>query len=109
MTAPEVTDALIKFVQHNLVTEQPNITIEETTPLLELGVLDSLKTAVLLNFIHGELAVVVPPDRLSTRNFRDIRSIAAVVAELAAEQSGSAAQHPETVAPRPGNGAGHAG
>jgi acyl carrier protein len=73
-----LVDRLVTFIQ-GLVTDDQSIEINEQTPLLEAGVLDSLKTAMLLNFIHSELHATVPIEKLSTQNFKDVRSIAAIV------------------------------
>ena len=78
MAEPTLEDRLVTFIQ-GLVTDDQGIEIDEQTPLLEAGVLDSLKTAMLLNFIHGELHATVPIEKLSTQNFKDVRSIAAVI------------------------------
>jgi clorobiocin biosynthesis protein CloN5 len=78
MAEPTLADRLVTFIQ-GLVTDDQGIEINEQTPLLEAGVLDSLKTAMLLNFIHGELHGTVPIEKMSTQNFKDVRSIAAVI------------------------------
>jgi clorobiocin biosynthesis protein CloN5 len=85
MHPDELSGRLISFIQENLLSEDHHdITVDATTPLLELGVLDSLKTAILLNFIHHELKVSVPPEKLSSRNFRDVHSIAATISDILA-------------------------
>lgn len=78
MVEQTLVDRLVIFIQ-GLVTDDQSIEINEQTPLLDAGVLDSLKTAMLLNFIHSELHATVPIEKLSTQNFRDVRSIAAVI------------------------------
>jgi peptidyl carrier protein len=78
MAEPTLEDRLVTSIQ-GLVTDDQGIEINEQTPLLEAGVLDSLKTAMLLNFIHSELHGTVPIEKMSTQNFKDARSIAAVI------------------------------
>jgi acyl carrier protein len=53
--------------------------LTDETPLLAWGILDSFKTAKLLTFIEDELGTQIPPAQLFAGNFRDIRSIAAMV------------------------------
>lgn len=53
------------------------------TPLLEWGILDSLKIAMLLNFIRDELGVSIPFQDINSRNFRDVGSIARLAAAQA--------------------------
>lgn len=74
---------LVAFTRDTLCPEGLEVPIEADTPLLDLGVLDSLKTAILLNYIREDLGVSVPPVALRASNFKDLRSIAALVDELA--------------------------
>jgi acyl carrier protein len=75
---------LTAFIQANLVAADEPHVVDETTPLLQLGVLDSLRTAMLLNFIRDELGTPVSPELINARNFQDVASIAAMVSDLAA-------------------------
>jgi acyl carrier protein len=52
------------------------------TPLLEWGVLDSLKTARLVGWIRDEFGVRVPPTKMNGANFKDLNSIAALIGSL---------------------------
>jgi acyl carrier protein len=79
MPDDEVLTKLVSFAQDNLRPSDMQEPIEATTPLLEMGILDSLKTAILLNFIRDELGVFVPPLEINARNFKDLTSIAAMV------------------------------
>ncbi|MFI0481369.1 acyl carrier protein [Actinomadura sp. 9N215] len=74
---------LVTFTRETLRPEGLEAPIEADTPLLDLGVLDSLKTAILLSHIRDELGVSVPPIELTVANFRNLRNIAALVDELA--------------------------
>ena len=73
---------LVAFTDETLRPKDLDERIDPHTPLLELGILDSLKTAILLNFIRDELGVAVPPMEINARNFKDINSIAAMVNQL---------------------------
>jgi acyl carrier protein len=75
--------ALTGFIRDNLMRDIP-YEIDEDTPLLEAGILDSLKTAMLLNFLRDGLGTPVPPHRIDARNFHSVRTIAAMAAELSA-------------------------
>jgi acyl carrier protein len=79
----EVTEKLVSFIQENLTGAHPDLVVDENTPLLERGILDSLKTAMLLNFIRDEIGTPIPPERLSTGHFRTPRDIAALVQDVA--------------------------
>ncbi|MEW9551923.1 acyl carrier protein [Nonomuraea sp. NPDC050783] len=80
MTA--TTQRLIAFIQDNLVQDGDDIEIDETTPLLVSGLLDSLRTARLLNFLRRDLGVAIPAAKLDPGNFRDVAAIVAMVEEL---------------------------
>ncbi|WP_223830654.1 acyl carrier protein [Nocardiopsis quinghaiensis] len=75
----EVTERLMAFVRERFLDGDPHGELEETSPLVEWGVLNSLNSAILLNFIHREFAGAVPLEHISAANFRDVRSISAML------------------------------
>ncbi|WP_440070763.1 hypothetical protein [Streptosporangium sp. OZ121] len=78
----ELTRRLVDFIQDNLVRDGDDIKVDETTPLLVSGLLDSLRTARLLNFLRKDVGVPVPAAKLDPENFRDVVTIVAMVREL---------------------------
>jgi clorobiocin biosynthesis protein CloN5 len=74
-----VQAVLTSFIRTQFLDGDAKGELELTTPLLKWGVLDSLKTAQLINFIRDELGAQIPPQDLSARNFKDVISIAAAV------------------------------
>ncbi|WP_061297357.1 acyl carrier protein [Herbidospora cretacea] len=78
----ELTQKLVDFIQENLVQDGDDITVDETTPLLTSGLLDSLRTARLLNFLRKDVGVPVPAAKLESENFQDVTTIVALVREL---------------------------
>jgi acyl carrier protein len=82
MSTGDVTARLLAYIEENLVPDGLAEPINETSHLLELGVLDSLKTAMLLNFIRDQLGVRIPPLMIEFENFKDVRSISAIVSDL---------------------------
>lgn len=78
----DLTERILTYTRAELAPPALAEQIDETSPLLEMGVLDSLKTAMLLNFIREELRVRVPPMMMEFANFKDIASIAAMVRQL---------------------------
>ncbi|MGS2642124.1 hypothetical protein [Streptosporangium sp. LJ11] len=78
----ELTRRLVDFIQENLVQDGDDIKVDETTPLLVSGLLDSLRTARLLNFLRRDVGVPVPAAKLDPENFRDVVTIVAMVREL---------------------------
>lgn len=70
---------LLMFIRTQFLDGDATGELTDETPLLAWGVLDSFKTARLLGFIQDELGSQIPPEQLYAANFRDIRSIAAMV------------------------------
>ncbi|TMR20183.1 acyl carrier protein [Nonomuraea turkmeniaca] len=78
----EITQKLVDFIQENLVLDGDDIKVDETTPLLVSGLLDSLRTARLLNFLRRDIGVSIPAAKLDPENFRDVLTIVTMVREL---------------------------
>ncbi|MFG1949357.1 acyl carrier protein [Nonomuraea sp. NPDC048826] len=78
----ELTQRLVGFIQDNLVLDGDDIEVDEKTPLLVSGLLDSLRTARLLNFLRKDVGVPIPAAKLDPENFRDVATIVAMVREL---------------------------
>jgi acyl carrier protein len=83
MTEDDYTAALLKFVGAEFQRGEERAALDERTPLIETGVLDSLRIAVLLTFIRDELCLHVPLTRIDARNFADVRTIARMLNEIA--------------------------
>ncbi|MEU5959450.1 acyl carrier protein [Streptomyces sp. NPDC047525] len=80
----EVTRTIIAFIRERFLDGDPKGELEEDTPLLAWGVLNSLNTVLLLNHIQDELGVKVPPSRINARDLKSVRTIASTVRGLAA-------------------------
>lgn len=83
MTQDRLTSELLGFIRDQFLDGDPAGELTEETPLLAWGVLDSFKTARLLGFIEDELGAHIPPEQLYAANYRDVRSIAAMVRAFA--------------------------
>jgi clorobiocin biosynthesis protein CloN5 len=77
LSETDVSTRLIAFIRDRFLGGDPQGEFDETTPLLEWGVLTSLNTAVLINFIRNDLEA--PVERMDASSLRDVRSIAAMV------------------------------
>ncbi|MFE7563967.1 acyl carrier protein [Kitasatospora sp. NPDC057500] len=82
--ATGTAEKITAFLRERFLDGDPHGELDENTPLLELGVLNSLHTAVLLTHVRTELGVKVPSREINARNLKNVRSIAAMIDRLAA-------------------------
>lgn len=105
-TESAVTGKLIAFMRERFIPEEFRESFDEDTKLLELGVLDSLNAARLLNFIRNDLGVGLPSSAIDSDTFQDVRHLAAAVCAVqpdgtqAPVQPRAPAQGPAPAAPK---------
>jgi acyl carrier protein len=80
----ELHDRILTFVRDELATTTEREKLTPATPLLETGILDSLRTARLIAWLRDDLGVRVPPMAMTGKNFRDVDSITELVLGLRA-------------------------
>ncbi|GGN27826.1 acyl carrier protein [Streptomyces fuscichromogenes] len=68
-------DQLLRYVREELETGLPADQITPGSPLLETGVLDSVRTARLLAHIRTAHDVRVPPVHMTGEHFRTLETI----------------------------------
>ncbi|MCZ7373255.1 hypothetical protein [Micromonospora sp. WMMC250] len=86
MTHDDISAQLMAFIRERFLDGDQKGELQQNTPLLEWGVLNSMNTAVLLTFIREELGASVPAKYVNAEHFKDVRSITAMVVDLAATQ-----------------------
>jgi acyl carrier protein len=79
-----ILDTLRDYVSDRIL-QDPTVTIEPDTPLLEWGILNSISTVQLIGFIRERFQMNVPPEEVAGRNFKDLRSITLLLAKLNAQ------------------------
>lgn len=77
-------ERVLDFVRTDLAVDLGQIDVGPTTPLLQAGILDSLRTAKLIAWLRTEVGVRVPPTAMTGQNFRDVETIAGLVLSLRA-------------------------
>ncbi|MBQ0984629.1 acyl carrier protein [Streptomyces sp. F63] len=82
MTEEDYASALIKFIGEEFLPEDERTKLNDVSPLMESGVLDSLRVALLLTYIRDELGLYVSPAKIDFDHFKDIRTIAGMLHEL---------------------------
>ncbi|MEV7141468.1 acyl carrier protein [Streptomyces tauricus] len=91
MSDDVTSERISGYIRERFLNGDKKGELEETTPLLEWGVLNSMNTALLLMFIRDELGVVIPPTKITAGNFQDVKSITAMVTDLARQDQATAA------------------
>ncbi|MGH3373250.1 MAG: acyl carrier protein [Actinoallomurus sp.] len=79
MTRDEMSAQLLDFIREKLLDNDPNSDLNESTPLLEWGILNSMNTIILLNFIRDELEGSVSAASVNGQNFKDVNSITSMI------------------------------
>jgi acyl carrier protein len=86
MEAEKYASALHDFMSREFAQSGETTPIDLETELVETGILDSLRVAVLMTFIQREFGLGVPYDKVDAEHFRNIRTIAAMLAEAAGDE-----------------------
>jgi acyl carrier protein len=81
MDTEQVKNRIRAFIAKQLL-EGNDEGLDEHTPLLELGVVDSMGITELTTFLEAELGVAVPPEELNAANFSTIEALSALVGRL---------------------------
>ncbi|MFV8752987.1 acyl carrier protein [Nannocystaceae bacterium ST9] len=93
MDANEVNRSLKRHIVDTLLHGDES-ELDDDTPLLELGVIDSLAMVGLLAFLTSEFGVRVPDREVSPRNFASLAALTRlVVRELAARDANEGGEH----------------
>jgi len=82
----EVEHDLLEFIREEFLWGDEERELTLSTPLLEWGIIDSLRTAVLLTHVRERFGVFVSHAKVNARNFRDITTIAGLVLADAAPE-----------------------
>ena len=77
----EVRTKLRTFIGRELLRGQDE-GLRDDTPLLELGVVDSMGIVLLTTFLEKELRIVLPAEDLTADNFANIETLARLVVRL---------------------------
>jgi acyl carrier protein len=81
MTREEMLDELRGFVVRELLDGR-DTGLDEHTPLLAWGVLDSLSVTVLLRFTNERFGIEVPHSEVAPQNLKDLDSYVALLMRL---------------------------
>jgi acyl carrier protein len=79
MPADDITYRLLTFISQELLDSGSRHDLDEATPLLEWGILNSMNMVRLLSYIRDELDYAVPADRINAENFGNVKCITAMI------------------------------
>src|SRR5262249_9696136 len=68
MSRDQVAARITAFIRESFLDGDPKGELEETSPLLEWEVLNSMNSALLLNFLRDELGAAVPLAKINAAN-----------------------------------------
>jgi acyl carrier protein len=80
------TERVTAFIGSELLGGQDE-GLDPTTPLLELGILDSFSTIKLLSFVEDELGITVPLEEVTAENLASIESFVECLVRYADESA----------------------
>jgi 2-hydroxymuconate-semialdehyde hydrolase len=89
--APTITSELVRFANRDLLSTATGreITLDADTPILDLGILDSLSMVSLLSFVQNTLGVVIPDGMVLPEHFETLGMLGDLIGRL--QSNGSAA------------------
>ena len=76
-----IIEELKRYIAQDVLMGK-DIGLDETTPLLEWGIMNSLEIVRLLSFIRKQFAVDIPADKLVADSFTSVSSVADLVLEF---------------------------
>jgi clorobiocin biosynthesis protein CloN5 len=83
MIETDVAPRLLAFISEQFLSGDERGELDESTPLLEWGILDSLRTVLLQSFVQTEFDVVIPFEEINARRLHSVRTVAELVCVLA--------------------------
>jgi 2-hydroxymuconate-semialdehyde hydrolase len=78
-----VGDKIKDFISRELL-EGHDVDLTESTPLLELGIIDSVSIVLLQRFVQSELGVEIPFTALTPENLHSIAAMCRLIERLKA-------------------------
>jgi medium-chain acyl-[acyl-carrier-protein] hydrolase len=76
-----IIEELKRYIAQDVLAGK-DIGLDETTPLLEWGIMNSLEIVRLLSFIRKQFAVDIPADKLVADSFTSVSSVTDLVLEF---------------------------
>ncbi|MBJ6766062.1 acyl carrier protein [Myxococcaceae bacterium JPH2] len=78
MNPEQILSSLTRYVAHEILEDSAE-DLTPSTPLLELGILNSLETARMMGFVEKQFGITVPADAMKVENLQTLSAIADMV------------------------------
>lgn len=78
-TREDISSELLTFVRESFLDGDPEGELDLDSPLLELGILNSLNTAILIAHLGEKFGVQVPLMDVTASTFKSVRSLSETV------------------------------
>jgi acyl carrier protein len=78
----EMKDKIREYVVDEYVEEDSGVTVEDDTPLISGGLVDSFSMVSLKLFLETEYNITIPDDKATADAFDNVNAIAALVREF---------------------------
>lgn len=76
LSESEISARLIAFIRERFLDGDAAGELDETSPLLEWGVINSLNSVILLSFITEEFGTALLLENIDATTFKNVRNIA---------------------------------
>lgn len=80
----EISAQLLAYIRESFLSGDAEGELDERTPLLEYGILNSLNTATLIAYIRDEFGIVVPLADVTAETFNTVDSLGTMLFEMRA-------------------------
>ena len=74
--------SLVRYISDKLVGDRLSTTIDETTPLIDSGILDSMGLLQVVTFIEERTGIRIPDEAVIPDNFQSVESMERMVEQL---------------------------
>jgi acyl carrier protein len=78
--------SLAELIEARLAGRAGSVSVTETTPLIEGGLIDSIALAEIVAHIEEQTGIRVPDDEVTPDNFASVATINAMVSRLEAQR-----------------------
>jgi D-alanine--poly(phosphoribitol) ligase subunit 2 len=78
----ELTQAILEYVREEYLDEDDDTELDETTPLISSGIVDSFSMVSLKTFLEKRYQIQIPDARASAEAFDTVDKIVEVVRDL---------------------------